>query len=138
MLMILPELKRNLEMSAGVTLNWLNDKQMKVNPEKFQTLAVKQANEVNAIELNISGQTTKPTPCVNLLCMFIDDQLSFDKYVSKLCIRAALQTFALRTIVKYLSPESSFCGHMNSLKTEKVHKKSLITIFLLTIFSLKK
>ena len=68
-----------------------------------------------------------------------------DKYVSELCIRAARQTNALRRIVKYLSPECRitmytafiasnfnycnivwhFCGHTNSLKIEKVHKKSL-------------
>ena len=139
------ELKRNLEISAGVTLNWFQNNQMKVNPEKFQTLIVKQANEANDIELNISGQTIKPTPCVKLLGVFIDDQLSLDKYVSELCIRAARQTNALRRIVKYLSPECRitmftafiasnfnycnivwhFCGHTNSLKIEKVHKKSL-------------
>ena len=50
------ELKRNLEISAGVTLNWFQNNQMKVNPEKFQTLIVKQANELNDVELNISGQ----------------------------------------------------------------------------------
>ena len=58
------EIKRNLEISAGVTLNWFRNNQMKVNPEKFQTLILKQANEVNDIELKISGQTIKPTPSV--------------------------------------------------------------------------
>ena len=155
MLMIIPyrgsfsedilELKMNLEISAGVTLNWFHNNQMKVNPEKFQTLIDKQANEVNDIELNISGQTIEPTSCVKLLGVFIDDQLSLDKYESDLCIRAARQTNALRIIVKYLSPECRitvytafnasnfsyydimwhFCGHMNSFKIEKVHKKSL-------------
>ena len=141
----IPELKKNLEISAGVTLNWFQNNHMKVNPEKFQTFIVTQANEVNDIELNISGQTIKPTSCVKLLGVFIDDQLSLDKYVSELCIRAARQTNALGRIVKYLSPECRitmytafiasnfnycnivwyFCGHTNSLKIEKVHKKSL-------------
>ena len=78
---------------------------MKVNPEKFQTLIVKQSNKLNDIELNISGQTIKPTSCVKLLGVFIDDQLSLDKYVSELCIHAARQTNALWRIFKYLSPE---------------------------------
>ena len=56
------ELKRNLEISAGVTLNWFQNNQIKVNPEKFQTLMVKQANEANDIELNISGQTKNQHP----------------------------------------------------------------------------
>ena len=31
------ELRRNLEMSADITLTWFDNNQMKVNPEKFQT-----------------------------------------------------------------------------------------------------
>ena len=139
------ELKRNLEMSADIILTWFDNNQMKVNPEKFQTLVVKKANEVNDIDLNISGQTVKPTSCVKLLGLFIDDQLIFDKHVSELCMRVARQTNALRRIVKYLTPECKiimytafiasnlnychivwhFCGHTNSLKIEKLHKKSL-------------
>ena len=92
-------------MSADITSTWFDNKQMKVNPEKFQTLVVKKANEVNDIDLNISGQTIKPTSCVKLLGLFIGDQLSFDKHVSELCMRVARQTNALRRIVKYLTPE---------------------------------
>ena len=139
------ELKRNLEMSADIVLTWFDNNQMKVNPEKFQTLVVKKANEVNDIDLNISGQTIKPTSCVKLLGLFIDDQLTFDKHVSELCMRVTRQTNALRRIVKYLTPECKiimytafiasnfnychivwhFCGLTNSLKIEKLHKKSL-------------
>ena len=121
------------------------------------------ASELNVenIELDISGRT-KPTPCVKLLGVFIDNLLSLEKYVSELCIRAARQTNALRSIVRHLSPacriimytaltasnlnycniEWHFWGHTNSLKIEKVHKNSpdvvLNAIFLLIIFSLKK
>ena len=139
------ELKRNLEMSADITLTWFDKNQMKVNPEKFQTLVVKKASEVNDIDLNISGQTIKLTSCVKLLGLFIDDQLTFDKHVSELCTRVARQTNALRSIVEYLTPECKiitytafiasnfyychivwhFCGHTNSIKIAKLHKKSL-------------
>ena len=118
---------------------------MKVNPEKFQNLVVKKAKEVNDIDLNISGQVIKPTSCVKLLGLFIDDQLTFDKHVSELCMRVAWQTNVLRRIVKYLTPECKiimytaviasnfnychivwqFCGHTNSLKIEKLPPKSL-------------
>ena len=98
-------LKMNLEMSADITLTWFDNNQMKVNPEKFQNLVVKKANEVNDIHLNISGQTIKPTSCVKLFGLFIDDHLNFDKHVSELCMRITRQTNALRRIVKYLTPE---------------------------------
>ena len=45
------ELERNLEMSADITLTWFDNNKMKVNPEKFQTLVVEKANEVNDIDL---------------------------------------------------------------------------------------
>ena len=110
-----------------------------------KTMEYDMANEVNDIDLNISGQTIKPTSCVKLLGLFIDDQLTFDKHVSELCMRVARQTNALRRIVKYLTPECKiimytafiasnfnychivwhFCGLTNSLKIEKLHKKSL-------------
>ena len=69
---------------------------MKVNPEMFHTLVVKKVSEVNDIKLNISEQTIKPISCVKLLGVFIDDQLSLDKYVSELCIRAACRNNALK------------------------------------------
>ena len=139
------ELKRNLEMSANITLTWFDNNQMKVSPEKFRNLVVKMATEVNDIDLNISGQTIKPTSCVKWLGLFIDDQLTFDKHVSELCVRVARQNNALRRIVKCLTPECKFimytafiasnfnychimwhfCGHTNSLKIEKLHKESL-------------
>ena len=59
------ELKKNLEMSADVTLNWFHIIPMQVNPEKFQTLVFKHANKVNDIELNIFENVWGP--CV-LLC----------------------------------------------------------------------
>ena len=76
-------------MSADITLIWFDNNQMKVNPEKFLTLVVKKANEVNDIDLNISGQTIKPTSCVKLLGLFIDDRLTIDKHVSELCMHVA-------------------------------------------------
>ena len=97
-------------MSTAFTLNCFDNYQMIVNPEKFQTLVVKKENEVNDIELNISEQTIKPTPCVKLLGIFTDDQLSLDEYVSEPCIRAARQTNALRRVVTYLSPACKIVG----------------------------
>ena len=137
--------KRSLEISAGITLSWFRNNQMKANPDKFQALIVKKGNETIDIELNVAGQIIKPTKCVKLLGLYIDETLSFDDYVSKLCIRAARQTNALRRIAKYLNRDClikiynafitsnfnycnvvwHFCGDTNSRKIEKVHKKSL-------------
>ena len=75
-----------------------------ITSAEWRILSVKKENEVNDTELN-SGQTNKPTSCVKLLSVYIDDQLSLDKYVTELCIRAVHQNNALRRIVKYLSPE---------------------------------
>ena len=47
--------KRSLEISAGITLGWFRNNQMKANPDKFQALIIKKGNETIDIELNVAG-----------------------------------------------------------------------------------
>ena len=82
---------------------------------------------------------------VKLLGVLIDDNLSFNEHVSKLCVKAARQTNALRRIVKYIPNECRlniyqafissnfnycdtvwhFCSNRSTYKIEKVHKNAL-------------
>ena len=57
-----------------------------VNEIVVSDFGYRKASAVNDMELNIIGQTIKPTPCVQLLGAFIDNQLQFHECVSKLCI----------------------------------------------------
>ena len=68
-------LKINMEKSAYLALKCLENNHMKANPSKFQVI------------------------------LYIDDNLSFNENVSKLCVKAARQTNALSRIVKYIPNE---------------------------------
>ena len=49
---------------------------------------------------------------MRLLGVLIDDNLSFNEHVSKLCVKAARQTNALRRIVKYIPNECRLNRHL--------------------------
>ena len=55
--------------------------------------------------LNIGDELIKPVSHVKLLGVLIDDNLSFNEHVSKLCVKAARQTNALCRIVKCIPNE---------------------------------
>ena len=82
---------------------------------------------------------------MKLLGVLIDDNLSFNEHVSKLCVKAARQTNALRRIVKHIQKECRlniyqslitsnfnycdivwhFCSNRSTYKIEKVHNNVL-------------
>ena len=106
-----------------------------------------------ALYLNIGDNLNKPVSLVKLLGVFIDGNLSFNKHVSTVCVKAAWQKYALRRIVKYIWDECHlniyqtfkfsnvnyfdtvwhFCSNRSTHKIEKVYKNVLrVTINLYT------
>ena len=138
-------LKINLEKSANLALKWFENNHMKANPSKFQAILFKCRKNEEVFDLNIGDELIKPVSLVKLLGVLIDDKLSFNEHVSKLCIKAARQTNALRRIVKYIPNECRlniyqafissnfnycdivwhFCSNRSTYKIEKVHKNAL-------------
>ena len=98
-------IKINLEKSANLALKWFENNDMKANPSKFQAILFKCRKDEELFDLNIDDELIKPVSLVKLLGVLIDDQLIFNEHVSKLCIKAACQTNALRRIVKYIPNE---------------------------------
>ena len=118
---------------------------MKANPSKFQAILFKCHKNEEVFDLNIGDDLIKPVSHVKLLGVLIDDNLSFNEHVSKLCVKAAWQTNALRRIVKYTPNECClniyqafissnfnscdivwhFCSNRSTYKIEKVHKNAL-------------
>ena len=94
-------LKINLEKSANLALKWFE----KANPSKFQAILFKCRKNEEVFDLNIGDELIKPVSLVKLLGVLIDDNLSFNEHVSKLCAKAARQTNTLRRIVKYIPNE---------------------------------
>ena len=138
-------LKINLEKSANLALKWFDNNHMKANPSKFQAISFKCRKNEEGFDLNIGDELIKPVSLVKLLGVLIDDNLSFNEHVSKLCVKAARQTNSLRRIVKYIPNECRlniyqafissnfnycdivwhFCSNRSTYKIEKVHKNAL-------------
>ena len=76
---------------------------MIANPEKFKVILQKtKSAEVPDVKIQIRGQEVAPTQEVELLGIKIDNELEFNKYISRICKRAANQLNALYRLGKYL------------------------------------
>ena len=131
----------NLEKSANLALKWFENNHMEANPSKFQAILFKCRKN----DLNIGDELIKHVSHVKLLGVLIDDNLSFNEHVSKLCVKATRQTNALCRIVKCIPNECClniyqafissnfnycdivwhFCNNHSTYKIEKVHKNAL-------------
>ena len=77
---------------------------MIVNPEKFQLMLLqKSTKKVIQEKLQIDNKKIIPENSVTLLGITIDDRLSFDDYVSKLCNKASMQLKVIFILKKYMS-----------------------------------
>ena len=72
----------------NIALKWFHKNQMKANPSKFQFIVFKNRTTDDDIELAISNEVMKPVSVVKLLGVTIDDKMSFDEHISRLCIKA--------------------------------------------------
>ena len=59
--------------------------------------------ELPDVKIQIRGQEVAPTQEVELLGIKIDNELEFDKYISKICKKAANQLNVLYRLGKYLN-----------------------------------
>ena len=121
---------------------------MKVNPEKFQFMILSKTRrpEYNLlIDLNV----VKGSADVEMLGLILDNTLSFEKHIAKLCQTALYKLQALRRIRKYLTLEKArvlgnafvdsqfnyapliwmFCKKSIYFKIQKIHHKTLRVIY---------
>ena len=76
---------------------------MIVNPDKFQANVVKKNCRMKySYALNINNQTISSENCVKLLGIEIDNTVSFNKHISRLCEKASNQLNAIGRIQKYM------------------------------------
>ena len=82
------DLVTDLERKACTALDWLDAtaNKMIANPEKFKAILQKpKLAELPDVKIQIRGQEVAPTQEVELLGIKIDNELEFDKYISKIC-----------------------------------------------------
>jgi len=137
-----------LENAAIASLDWFKNNFMEANPSKFQSIVLSR-NQSTSLQFNIDGVTLKPSPCVKLLGVYLDNELKFDEHISNLCKKAAKQLNAMCRMSQVLTRDSmtnvfnSFimsnfnycslvwhvCGKTNTRKMEKLHKRALRILF---------
>ena len=89
---------------SNTTIDWLTSNHMIVNPKKFQTIVLTKRNlQNNPSSLSINNMTIKPKDYVELLRVTIDNKLTFEKYINKLCRWASCQLNAIFQLKSFLS-----------------------------------
>ena len=99
----LEELKQILTSESNVAIKWLNENEMLANPSKFQSIILTKSNEHINSEVQINNQIINTNNSVVLLGVEIDDKLTFQSHISKLCRKSAGQLNALYRFKKYFT-----------------------------------
>ena len=142
------KVKINLEEASQDALRWFKCNFMEANPSKFQAMVLSRKN--CDILFNIEGNVVKPTNCVKLLGMCLDDQLNFNEHVKEITVKCARQVSAMGRLSKQLNVSCKqkifdafvlsnfnyctsvyhFCNVGNSRKLEQLQKRALRYVYL--------
>ena len=77
---------------------------MKVNPDKFQLMFLqKSTKKVIQEKLQIGNNEIESENSVALLGITIDDRLSFDDHIAKICNKSSMQLNAISRLKKHMS-----------------------------------
>ena len=131
---------------SNTTIDWLTSNHMTVNPKKFQTIVLTKRNlQNNPSSLSINNLTIKPKDYVELLRVTIENKLTFEKYINKLCRWASCQLNAIFQLKSFLSFQTKkvliesfnysnfnhcslvwhFCNAKSLQKIENIQKRAL-------------
>ena len=84
-------LLETLKNESESAVNWFRNNNMIVNPDKFQLILLqKSTKKVIQEKLQIRSNEFKSKNSVTLLGVTIDNRLSFDYHISKLCNKASI------------------------------------------------
>ena len=101
------ELIKLLQVKTEKAINWLNLNNMIANPDKFKAMVLsKEKLNTNNITFNFKGQNITAKEEVDLLGITIDNKLTFETRISRLCRKAAGQLNALKRLSYYIPVET--------------------------------
>ena len=93
----LNDLLRTLEKESESAIDWFRSNNMIGNPDKFQAIIMNKRRENQTTHSKIEA-----TKSVKSLGIEIDNQLSFNQHVSKLCSKAAMQLNTICRLAKFM------------------------------------
>ena len=85
------------------SIDWFKNNNMIANPDKFQAIImnIRKENQITH-KLKIHNNEIETTKSVKLLGIEVDNQLSFNQHISKLCSKAAMQLIAICRLAKFM------------------------------------
>ena len=127
-----------------ILLTWFRINSLQADPGKFQFIILGKEKR-NSVKLIINSNEAEESKKVVLLCITIDNPLTFNEHIDHLCRTANYKIHTLRKIKKYLSLEKAkllrnafinsqfnyvllwmFCKKKKQyLKIQKIHHKAL-------------
>ena len=140
---------QRLTSCANITINWFNNNEMEANASKFQGIIKVYGDTDVPTTIKVMNDEINFSKEITLLGVDIDNKLTFDSHVSKICRRSGFSLRALERIAKHLSNDSkryvynafiashfSYCNIVwhftsiqNILKMERINKRALRIIF---------
>ena len=125
---------------------WFVCNSMKVNPDKFQFIILR---NTGSYALKIGDITIKSASSVTLLGITIDSKLNFKEHINNIVQKAYYKLYALRRLRKFLTLEKAkilacsmiesqfaycpliwmFCSKTDMQRVEKVQYKSLQVVY---------
>ena len=95
-------LLKTLEQESESAVSWFKQNGIIVNADKFQAIILNKKEGEAKYKLTIDNNDIESTKSVKELGITIDDRLRFDKHISNLCSKAAMQLNALGRLQKYM------------------------------------
>ena len=97
----LRDITHRLEHDCSVALEWFSKKFMKLNADKCHLLVFGQSSD-DPVTIRIGNSEFVNSSEEKLLGVQIDNKLSFDNHVSKLCQKASNKLYPLARILPYM------------------------------------
>ena len=145
----LEKIINTLEKDSLNLIDWFTSNQMKVNPDKFQAIAIGKNTQSKNISFNLNGNIIKTEDEVKLLGVTVDYELKFNSHITNICRKASRQLNVLKRMGKYLNRLGKltiyhsfilsnfnccpvichFCSEANTKKMEKIQERALKFIY---------
>jgi hypothetical protein len=90
-----------LEKDSLNLIDWFTSNQRKVNPDKFQSIAIGKNTQSKNIFFNLNGNIIKTEDEVKLLGVTIDYELKFNSHITNICRKASRQLNVLKRMGKW-------------------------------------
>ena len=125
-----------LQNEAKLMVEWFEINAMQAIPDKFQGMLLKCAKTMGDFAITVEGTEIAFVSEINALGVCIDDQLSFNAHVDRICTKAGRQVSALQRLTGVIDYESRLAIYKSFIMSNFDYCP--IVWFLLAVLALPK